>query len=584
MRKTKIICTIGPASENEETLIKLIKNGMNAARLNFSHGNHEEHGKRIELIKKVREELKKSIGIILDTKGPEIRTGNFKNKKEELVEGQDFIITTRQVEGDNTICSVTYTQLHEDVKPEDIILIDDGLIGLKVEKIVDQDIHCKVLNSGPVSNHKGVNVPNVKTNLPALTEKDIADLKFGIEMEVDMIAASFIRKPADVIAIRKILEKNGGEGILIVSKIENQEGVTNIDEIIRLSDGIMVARGDLGVEIPTEEVPLVQKMIIEKCNRAGKPVITATQMLDSMIRNPRPTRAEASDIANAIFDGTDTIMLSGETANGKYPVEAVSTMARIAEKAETALNYESILRKRRRHQVPNVTDAISYATVSTSAELNASAIIAATQSGHTARMVSKYRPQCEIVAATPYEKVARKLSIVWGVFPVIAEKMESADEVLEKSVTEALKQGYVTRGELVIQVAGVPIGFTGTTNLMKVHIVGDVLVKGKGMGRNTYGNACVVNDNTKIEEMLNEGDILVVKNLENDYLHTVLDRASGVIVEEGGLTSHIAIECISFGTPVIVGAREATQIIKGGTLVTMDTRNGMVYSGKANVL
>jgi pyruvate kinase len=584
MRKTKIICTIGPASENEEVLRKLIENGMNAARLNFSHGNHEEHGRRIDLIKKIRAEMNKPIAIILDTKGPEIRTGNFKDKKVELVEGQNFIITTRQIEGDNTICSVTYEKLHEDVKVGDTILIDDGLIGLRVEKIEGQDIHCKVLNSGPVSNHKGVNVPGSKINLPALTDKDIADIKFGIEKGIDIIAASFVRKASDVIAIRKVLEKNGGEGILIVSKIENEEGIENIDEIIRLSDGIMVARGDLGVEIPTEEVPLVQKMIIEKCNKAGKPVITATQMLDSMIRNPRPTRAEASDVANAIFDGTDTIMLSGETANGKYPVEAVSTMARIAEKAETALNYESILRKRRKNHTPTVTDAISFATVSTAMELNASAIITATQTGHTARMVSKYRPECGIIAATPYEKVARKLSIVWGVYPIIAEKMESADEVMEKSINEALKQGYVKKGELVVLAAGVPVGFTGTTNLMKVHIVGDVLAKGTGMGRSTYGNACVVKDNTKIDEMLNEGDILVVKNLEKEYMHIVLDRAAGVIVEDGGLTSHIAVECISFGTPVIVGAKGATEIIKTGTLITMDTRNGMVYSGKANVI
>jgi pyruvate kinase len=584
MRKTKIICTIGPASENEEVLRKLIENGMNAARLNFSHGDHEEHGKRIDLIKKIRTEMNRPTSIILDTKGPEIRTGNFKEKKVELVEGQKFIITTREVQGDNTICSITYKNLHEDVKPGDTILIDDGLIGLEVQSVEGQDIHCEVLNSGPVSNHKGVNVPNVKTNLPSLTEKDVEDLKFGIEKGVDIIAASFIRKPSDVIAIRKVLERSGGAGILIVSKIENQEGVENIDEIIRLSDGIMVARGDLGVEIPTEEVPLAQKMIIEKCNGAGKPVITATQMLDSMIRNPRPTRAEASDIANAIFDGTDTIMLSGETANGKYPIEAVATMARIAEKIETALNYETMHRKKRRNMTPTVTDAISFATVSTAVELNASAIVAATQTGHTARMVSKYRPECEIIAATPYESVARKLSIVWGVFPVIAEKMESADEVLEKSVNEALNHGYVKKGELVVQAAGVPIGFTGTTNLMKVHIVGDVLVKGMGIGSATYGNACIVKDNTRLEELLNEGDILVTKNLDKDYMHIVLDRASGVIVEEGGITSHVAVECMSFGTPVIVGAQHATEIIRAGTLITMDTPNGMVYSGKANVI
>lgn len=584
MRKTKIVCTIGPASDNESVLRKLIENGLSAARLNFSHGSHEEHGKRIELIKKLRDEMGKPIAIVLDTKGPEIRTGNFKEGKVELVEGQDFTITTRQLDGDSTICSVTYERLHEDLVVGDNVLIDDGLIGLRVEKIEGQDIHCKVLNGGPVSNHKGVNVPNVKINLPALTEKDIADIKFGIEQEIDIIAASFVRKASDVLAIRKVLEKNGGEGILIVSKIENQEGIDNLDEIIKLSDGIMVARGDLGVEIPTEDVPIVQKMIIEKCNEAGKPVITATQMLDSMMRNPRPTRAEASDVANAIFDGTDAIMLSGETAGGKYPIEAVSTMARIAEKAETRLNYETILEKRRRNHVPNVPDAISLATVTTSTELKASAIITATQSGHTAKMVSKFRPKSQIIAVTPYQKVARRLSIVWGVYPIIAEKMESADEVIEKSVQEALNQGYVKKGELVVVAAGVPVGYTGTTNLMKVHIVGDVLVKGRGMGSTTYGNAAVVLDQSKLDETLNEGEILVVKNIEKDYLHIVLDRVSGVISEEGGLTSHIAMECINMGIPVIVGAEGATDIIRQGTLITMDTRNGMVYSGKANVM
>ncbi len=583
MRKTKIICTIGPASDNKETLTRLIENGMNAARLNFSHGNHEEHGKRIELIKNLRKDIKKPIAIILDTKGPEIRTGNFKEGKVELLEGQDYTITTRSVDGDNTICAVNYADLHEDVKPGDTILIDDGLIGLSVVSIEGQDIHCKVLNSGPVSNHKGVNVPNVKINLPAITEKDIEDIKFGIESGIDIIAASFVRKASDVLAIRKILEQNGGEDILIVSKIENQEGVDNLDEIIKLSNGIMVARGDLGVEIPVEEVPLVQKKIIEKCNRAGKFVITATQMLDSMIRNPRPTRAEASDVANAILDGTDAIMLSGETANGKYPIDAVATMAKIATKAESALNYDAILKRRQANQMATVPDAISLATVTTSAQLKASAIITATQTGHSARIVSKYRPQSPIIAVTPYEKVARRLSIVWGVYPIIADKMETADEVVEKSVNEALVQGFVKKGELVVIAAGVPAGYTGTTNMLKVHIVGDILVKGTAMGNSTYGNACVVKDTKNINDFLNDGDILVIKRLEKEYLD-VLDRVSGVITEEGGLTSHAAVQCISMGIPLITGAEGATDIIRTGTLITMDARNGFVYSGKANVM
>lgn len=583
MRKTKIICTIGPTSENEEILNKLIASGMNAARLNFSHGTYEEHGKRIELVKRLRKNINKPIGIILDTKGPEIRTGNFKNNSIELKEGQKFTLTTRQLEGDESVCSVSYEELNEDLKPGNRILISDGLIELIVDSIEGQDIYCTVVNGGPIGNHKNINVPNVSINLPAVTEKDINDIRFGIENGIDIIAASFVRKASDVLAIRKVLEDNGGLGIQIVSKIENQEGVDNIDEIIRLSDGIMVARGDLGVQIPVEEVPIVQKMIIEKCNMAGKPVITATQMLDSMIRNPRPTRAEASDVANAILDGTDAIMLSGETANGKYPVETVSTMAKIALKAENSINFEAILKKKRKQHIPTVPDAISLATVSTAMQLKASAVITATQSGHTARIVSKYRPQCEIIAVTPFWHVARKLSIVWGVYPIIAEKMESADEVIEKSVTEATEHGYIKKGDLVVIAAGVPIGYVGTTNLMKVHIVGDILVKGTGIGQSTYGNACTIKQETNIDELLSDGDILVVKKLNDEYI-PFLNRVNGIIVEEMGITSDAVTDCINKGIPVIVGAEGAVDIIRTGTLVTMHTGYGTVYSGKANVM
>lgn len=582
MRKTKIICTIGPVSENEDILRKLVEKGMNTARLNFSHGTHEEHGKRIDMIKKLRGSMGEPIAIILDTKGPEIRTGNFKNDTVELIEGSTYTVTTRQVMGDENICSVTYEYLNLDLKPHDRILINDGLVALEVESIEGQDIHCRVLNSGIIGDHKNVNLPGVAINLPAVTDKDIDDIKFGIEKGIDFIAASFIRKASDVLAIRKVLERNGGENIQIISKIENHEGVKNIDQIIKLSDGVMVARGDLGVAIPTEEVPLVQKMIIEKCNHAGKPVITATQMLDSMIRNPRPTRAEASDVANAIFDGTDAIMLSGETASGKYPVESVETMARIAEKTETALNYDAIIRRKRKQNAMTVPDAISLATVETAMKLSASAVITVTQSGHTAQMVSKYRPKCPVIAVTPYCETARKLSLVWGVYPIIAEKMESADEVIDISVNEALRQGCVKKGDLVVIAAGVPVGYAGTTNLMKVHIVGDILVKGTGIGESTYGNACVIKDLKNIDDV-NDGDILVVKKLEKEYMY-ILEKVSGVISEEGGLTSHVAVECMSMGIPVITGAEGATEIIRNSTLVTMNARNGIVYSGKANVV
>ncbi|WP_123054593.1 pyruvate kinase [Clostridium sp. JN-1] len=584
MQKTKMIFTIGPASGNEEVLSKLIEAGMSVSRHNFSHGDHEEHKMRMDLVKKLRKKYNKPIAIMLDTKGPEIRTLNFAEGKVDLKEGDKFTVyCNEEVMGDNTKCSITYAGLCNDVKAGDSILIDDGLVGLEVETVEGNKIHCKVKNAGTVGNHKGVNVPGVSIDLPAMTEKDEDDLIFGCEQGVDMIAASFIRKAADVLAIRKILEANGGHDILIFSKIESQEGVHNIDEIIKFSDGIMVARGDMGVEIPMEKVPLVQKMIIEKCNKAGKPVITATQMLDSMIRNPRPTRAEASDIANAIFDGTDAIMLSGESANGKYPVEAAQTMARIAQAAESRLNYESILNKNKGMHIQNVPNAISFATCTTAQELNASAIITATQSGHTARIVSKYRPACPIIAVTSSESVARKLALNWGVFAILTQKVDSTDELIEKSVEISLKTNYVKKGDLVVIAAGIPVSYSGTTNMLKVHIVGDILVQGRGAGNHPgYGTVKVVKNAKEAYDVVDTGDVLVIKNLDKEYL-SVLDRVSGVIAEDGGLTSHLAIECISKDIPIICNAGGATQILKTGSFVTLDITRGIVYSGRANI-
>ncbi|KPU26943.1 pyruvate kinase [Caloranaerobacter sp. TR13] len=585
MKRTKIVCTIGPASENEEVLRQLILNGLNVVRLNFSHGDHEEHKKRIDLVKKLREELDMPVAIMLDTKGPEIRTGNFEKGVEELKEGQEFILTTRDILGNDKICSITYKGLPNDVKKGDTILIDDGLIGLEVVDIIDgTDIKCIVKNAGTIKNKKGVNVPGVKVNLPAITEKDRADIEFGIENGIDFIAASFIRKAADVIEIRKILEENNAEHIQIISKIENQEGVDNIDEILEVSDGIMVARGDLGVEIPTEEVPLVQKMIIRKCNELGKPVITATQMLDSMIRNPRPTRAETTDVANAIMDGTDAIMLSGETAAGKYPVEAVRTMANIAKRTEASLDYKAILRSKTMGKDITVTNAISHATCATAEDLGATAIITATSSGYTAKAVSKFRPSAPIIAATPNKQVMRRLAIVWGVYPVYAQHSGSTDEVIELSVKSALEKGYINNGDLVVITAGVPVGVAGSTNLIKVHIVGDVILKGTGIGNKAaIGKVCVVQNAEEAEKKFNDGDVLVTVNTDREMVK-YMEKAAAIITEKGGLTSHAAIVAINIGKPVIVGAENATKELKDGETITVDSIRGLVYKGKTQVL
>ncbi|ABY94347.1 MULTISPECIES: pyruvate kinase [Thermoanaerobacter] len=582
MRRTKIVCTIGPASEDYNILRKLIEKGMNVARLNFSHGDFEEHGARIDNIKKIREEFGLPVAILLDTKGPEIRTGKFKNGGVELKEGQTFVITTRDVLGDETICSVSYKGLPQDVERGSRILIDDGLISLKVTDVKGEDIVCIVENSGPVKDHKGVNVPGVKLNLPALTQKDVDDIEFGIKKGIDIIAASFVRKAADVLAIRRLLEENKAEHILIIAKIENREGVENIDEIIKVSDGIMVARGDLGVEIPLEEIPIVQKMIIQKCNKAGKPVITATQMLDSMMRNPRPTRAEVTDVANAILDGTDAIMLSGETAQGKYPIEAFETMAKIAEKTEAYVGYRDIIDRNIDTNV-SITNAISHATCTTARDIGAAAIITCTKSGYTARMVSRYRPQAPIIATTPSESVARKLSIVWGVYPLVTEEVSTTDEMIDVAIQSALTAGLIRNGDIVVISAGIPVAMTGTTNMLKVHIVGDVLLRGIGIGsKATTGVVCVINDISKDKDKFREGDIIVTAKTERDFM-PLIEKASAIITEEGGLTSHAAIVGLNLGIPVVVGCEGATSKLKDGMTVTVDTVRGFVYKGIVNI-
>lgn len=582
IKRTKIVCTLGPASQSEDVLRELILNGLNVCRFNFSHGSHEEHKGRIDMVKKVREELNKPIAILLDTKGPEIRTGNFADPEVLLEEGSEFTITMDEVVGTKEICTVSYKGLADDVKEGDSILIDDGLVGLRVKSVENGNIKCIVENSGIVKNHKGVNVPGVKINLPAITPKDISDIEFGIEEGIDMIAASFVRKASDVLAIREILEKNNAGDVLILSKIENQEGVENIDEILQVSDGIMVARGDLGVEIPTEEIPIVQKMIIKKCNELAKPVITATQMLDSMIRNPRPTRAEVTDVANAIYDGTDAIMLSGETAAGKYPVEAVKVMASIAKRIEQTLDYDRMLKEKGSKNV-TVTDAISHATCTTAVDLNASAIITSTSSGYTAKMVSKFRPQAPIIAATSNESVMRRLALTWGVCPIKSALAGNTDEVIEKSIEASIENGYVKNGELVVITAGVPVGVSGTTNLIKVHVISEVLGNGVGIGNGTVeGRVRVANENGEIKDF-KKGDIIVAKTTDKD-MNGYIEDAAAIVTEFGGMTSHAAIVGLNLNTPVVVSVANITNTVKDGDIVTVDAKAGIIYKGSSRVL
>lgn len=573
LKKTKIVCTMGPSTDSDDILRELALNGLNVCRFNFSHGSHEEHKERMDRTKRVREELGLPIAILLDTKGPEIRTGEFKEPV-VLEEGAKFVIQMEDCIGDENRCTVSFKGMAEDVKPGDIVLIDDGLVALRVDEIKGGEIFTTVQNSGKVSSRKGVNLPGVVTNLPAITEKDIEDIKFGVREGIDFIAASFVRKAQDVIEIRKILEENGGEDIQIFSKIENQEGVDNIDSILQASDGIMVARGDMGVEIPSEEVPIVQKMIIKKCNELAKPVITATQMLDSMIRNPRPTRAEVTDVANAIYDGTDAIMLSGETAAGKYPIEAVKTMNRIAIRTEETLDYSSKLNNDKSEKV-TVTDAISHATCTTAMDLNAKAIITSTSSGYTTRMVSKFRPSAPIIAATWSEKVMRKLSLVWGVYPILSENVVSTDEVVESSIASALEAGYVHPGDIVVNTAGVPVGQTGKTNMIRVSIISNFLGRGIGIGKKIVEGVARVVEPGVEPDVFNEGDILVTVGTDKDMMKYI-EKASAIVTETGGLTSHAAIVGINLGIPVVVSVPDITKKVTNGVKIKVEPEGGAV--------
>lgn len=581
MRKTKIICTIGPASEKPEVLDKMIEAGMNVARLNFSHGTHEEHLQRIENIREAAARSGRPLAIMLDTQGPEIRTGLLKDGKIILQSGERFILTAREVPGDEQAVHVNYPNLPREVDKGITILLADGLISLLVEETTDNDIICKVINGGELGERKGVNVPGVRINMPFLSPKDIDDINFGIDQQVEFIAASFATKADDLLDIRRLLEKRAAD-TEIIAKIESQSGVDNLDDMIQIADGVMVARGDLGVEIPAEDVPLVQKVIMDKCRPIGKMVIIATQMLDSMILNPRPTRAEVSDVANAIFEGADAIMLSGETAAGKYPVEVVQTMARIAKRTEQALPYEDNLRRKRTLSNASVTDAISYATCATAINLDATAIISATRSGYTAKMVAKYRPSSVIIAATPDARIYNKLSLVWGVYPLLIPDISGTDDLFDISVKSAVDAEYIKYGDLVVLTAGVPTGFSGATNLLKVHVVGKILTRGMGIGFTPISGLVRVIKSVDDLRKIKPGDIIVTRGADSSlapYLHNI----SAIIAEEGGLTSDAAIMGLNARIPVIVGANQATSLMVDGMEVTLDTQRGIVYEGRAMV-
>ena len=577
MRKTKIICTLGPSTDKDGVLRELVANGMNVARFNFSHGSHEEHLGRFEKLKAIREELGKPVAALLDTKGPEIRLKEFKNGVEMLEAGQTFTLTTREVEGTKEICSITYKDLPQDVHEGGTIMLDDGLIMLHIEQVTDTDIICTVLNSGKIKTKKGVNVPGVHLSMPYLSQKDREDIIFGVQNGFDFIAASFVRTAQDVYDIRNLLNEYDSN-IRIIAKIENREGVNNIDSILSAADAVMVARGDLGVEIDFTELPGIQKDIIDRSFSFGKPIVTATQMLDSMMVNPRPTRAEISDVANAIYDGTSAIMLSGETAAGDYPVEALKTMSAIAERTENEEHY----RAQRHAEIQiSVSDATAHAACLTAKDVNAAAIVTVSESGNTARLLSKYRPKQPIIACVMDEQVQRQLSLSWGITSLLMGPAHSTDELIEMSTALAQKNGYLHNGELAVVTAGVPVGVSGTTNMIKIHMVGNCLATGVGVGRgktdlvSASGKACVCRTLEEVKAKFRPGMVLVVPSTTNEMLGYVRDAAA-LVVEEPGLNSHAAIVGNSLLKPTIVGAAGACSHIRDGLDIAVDCAHGSV--------
>lgn len=578
MRKTKIVCTLGPATDKDDVLKNMILAGMNVARFNFSHGSHEEHKGRLNTLLQLRKELQLPVAALLDTKGPEIRLRDFKEGKVNLKAGNTFTLTAKEIDGDETIVAITFKELYKDVHVGSHILLDDGKIDMTVEEIKGEDIVCKIINGGDISNHKGVNVPGVTLSLPYLSEVDKSDILFGIENDYDFIAASFTRSATDVLDIRTFLEENGCDDMKIIAKIENQDGVNNIVEILEAADGIMVARGDMGVEIDFTEIPIIQKELISSAYKLGKTTITATQMLESMMQNPRPTRAEITDVANAIYDGTSAIMLSGETAAGKYPVEAVKTMAAIAERTESDISYEKRFRNKNTSRRLSVTSAVAHATCTTAMDIGASAILTVTQSGETARYLCKYRPSTPIVACVMHEKVARQLSLAWGITPVIMPFARNTDEMISLSVAAAKDAALIHDGDLVVITAGVPVGVPGTTNMIKAHLVGDFLATGVGVGElASKGKVCIINSLEDVKNKFKAGDVLVTTSTDNDMLEAIRE-SSGIIAEENGMNSHAAIVGLTLGKPVIIGAVGATTKLKDGQMISIDAERGIVQA------
>ncbi|REC31915.1 pyruvate kinase [Enterococcus pseudoavium] len=594
MKKTKIVSTLGPASNSVEKISQLIEAGANVFRFNFSHGDHEEQLSRMNMVREAVKKTGKDVGILLDTKGAEIRTTVQDTTDADYgragyiefnVGDETRISMDPELKGTKEKIAVTYPGLFDDAHIGGHILFDDGLIDMEIvgKDEANRELVMVVKNAGMLGSRKGVNAPGISINLPGITEKDADDIRFGLDNDINFIAASFVRKAQDVLDIREILEEKNMTHVHIFPKIESQEGIDNIDEIIKVSDGIMIARGDMGVEIAPELVPMVQKRIIKKCNYAGKPVITATQMLESMQENPRPTRAEASDVANAVFDGTDATMLSGESANGKYPVEAVGTMARIDMEAEAALSELGSFQINE-FDKSNVTETIGLSVARAAKNLGVKTIVAATESGHTARMISKYRPDADILAVTFDENTKRSLMINWGVYPTVAEKPTTTDEMFDLAAQKAVDLGFAKEGDLILITAGVPVGERGTTNVMKVQMIGSKLLEAQGIGESTVvAHAVVAKSAEEAIKNAKDGMVLVVPTTDKDYMPAI-EKAAALIVEDGGLTSHAAVVGIAQDIPVVVGAKDATSTVVDGELVTVDPRRGIVYRGQTTAI